>query len=498
MKKLYIIAIAAISALWACEVLPAEEPIANTGAANFSASFECPVGMAALWDEGDKLLVIDTKNTLHRFDMDAGSGKSDGEFSGTLSEDSQIKYVAYSHNVNEIVYDAALNDFTMKVPSVHTAKDAGYLVKTNTAAIGILQGSEVSLQSLCGFVKFSLEPNGETLEQDGKVYNLTDLRKISFTSNDGTALAGTIHATWDEGAPTPTFLSVEEGGDATIVFNTRQITTPDGEIFYEAGDYYIPVVPRNFEDVTIVVEDYEGHKATAVAHRAINVQAAMQSNLNSITWPTIEIYVNLQCSSKAEEQTHAELTVLPTNGLAVDRKDNTTGEVFAHDPASPKQVEYVFHEAGLEHSLWTSEGVGRWTAAAATGGGYCMADLCFCFYNANWTYSGQPGRQFTTGAQQSQSWIRLPEYNGILVKVEVNVYVSSAIGAMSLSSKVKENGIGDHKFGYFATVPGAKGSFGWVTFPVAGAQKDDRPYICMESGNTWRIRGWKLHYKVFE
>lgn len=492
MKRISILLFVTLTALYSCDIKPAEEPIANTGAANFTASFETPAGIPALWENGDKLLVIDSSNKTHRFDMDAGASKSDGEFSGTLSENSEVKYVAYASDLDDISYDPATEEFSMKVPSVYTAKMADALVKANTAAIGTLQGSEVSLQSVCGFVKFTLEPNGKTLEQGGKTYNLTDLKQITFTANDGKAFAGTLHARWREGAAAPEFQDVE-GGESSITFRTRMLTTPEGDIFYEAGDYYIPVAPQNYEDVTISVEDAEGNEATAVAHRALDVQTAAQSNLNVIQWPTVMLEVNLQCASKAEEQTHAELTTMSSNGLAVDRVNNTTGEKV--EGLFPKKTEYIFVENGLEYSLWTTAGVGRWTASVG-GGQYAMCDLCFAFYNANWSYQSQ---SWTAGQQNSVSWIKLPAYDGILTKVEIYNYHTGSTGAMSISSEVDpDTGIGDHAFYYTEKLTGSSGSFKWDSFPIADAKRGEPAYFCMESGNTWRIRGWRLYYKSFE
>ena len=493
MKRISILLFVTLTALWACDIKPAEEPIANTGAANFTASFETPAGIPAYWENGDKLLVVDTKDNLHRFDLDAGAAKTDGEFSGTIAEDSQVKYVAYAHDPNAIEYDAATEEFTLVVPSMYTAKTADALVKANSAAIGTQQGSEVSLHSVCGFIKFTLEPNGKTLEQGGKTYNLTDLKQITFKSNEAEkAFAGKIHASWAEGTAAPEFLAIEDGS-TEITFRTRMLTTAEGDIFYEAGDYYIPVAPNNYEDVTILVEDADGNDATAVAHRAIDVQLAAQSNLSTIQWPTIVIEVNLQCSSKTEEQSHVGLGTLGTNGLAVDRVNNTTGEKF--EGAFPKKTEYTFVENDMEHTLWTDAGVGRWTSSVG-GGQYAMADLCFAFYNANWSYQSQT---WTAGYQNNVSWIKFPAYDGILTKVEINSYHSSATGALSLSTEVDpDTGIGNHAYSYTSKLTGSYGSFVWDSFPIADAQRGKPFYFCMESGNTWRIRGWKLSYKSFD
>ena len=99
--------IAAMSALLfiGCDVKPAEEFIEDTGASNFIASFETAVGVDALWSTSDKLLVIDSEDVSHRFDLDAGSETNDGEFSGILSPKSSVKYVVYSSNLNDVSYD---------------------------------------------------------------------------------------------------------------------------------------------------------------------------------------------------------------------------------------------------------------------------------------------------------------------------------------------------------------------------------------------------------
>lgn len=492
MKRISIVIISFITFLWACDIKPAEEQIANTGAVSFTASFETTSDITALWSNGDKLWVIDTKNNAHRFDMDAGASKTAGEFSGTVSDGSQVKYVAFAHNSNSISYDPATEGFSMVVPPIYTSKEAGTLVTSNQAAIGTLQGSEVELHSICGFIKFSLEPNGKTYEQGGKTYELTDLKKITFTSNDNKAFAGTLHARWPAGYAAPIFVDVEDGA-TTVSFNTRSLTSPDGDIYYEAGDYYIPVAPQSYEDVTVTVEDADGNVATAVAHRAIDVQIAAQSNLNTIQWPTVVIEVNLFCSSLAEEKAHTELAALSTQGLSVDRVNNTTGEKGVG--TTPKKTVIPFVESDKGHSLWTSSGVGRWTSKGSIDGQYVMADLCFGYYNTDWSYQSQ---KWTAGYQESVSWIKFPEYDGVLTKIELFSNHSSVTGALSISTEVDpETGVGNHNVFYTTKITGSYGSFVWDSFPVVDGVRGSQYYLCMESGNTWRIRGWKLYYKAF-
>lgn len=485
MKRIHILLIATLSALWACDIKPAEEVIANTGAANFTASFEMPFDIPALWESGDKLVVVDSKNALHRFGLDAGADKASAEFSGTVSENSQVKYVLFAHDASGIQYEPSGELFTFNVPSIYTAKSADALVTANQAAIGKLQGSEVALQSVCGFVKFTLEPNGNTLEQGGKTYNLTDLKQVTFTDNDGKFFAGTLHARWPEGSAAPEFIDVEEGA-STITFRTRVLTTSEGDIFYEAGDYYIPVAPQNYEDVTIKVEDTDGNIATAVAHRAIDVQTAMQSNLNSVSWPTVIIEVDYNAQTGAESASHTVIHAFPTGNLSVDRVNIQTGAKV--DGQSPKKTEIAFTEGGLDYSMWTTNGVGKQTI----GRDGIWQDVNFNAYNANWSYGGET---WVAGTQHEYAWIKFPAYDGVLTRIEINLY-SYSQGPISISTEVdSETGIGNADVYYAATTTRA---FHWEDIRVSNGKRGSHYYFCMGEGYMYRVRGWRLHYKVFE
>ena len=79
------------------------------------------------------------------------------------------------------------------------------------------------------------------------------------------------------------------------------------------------------------------------------------------------------------------------------------------------------------------------------------------------------------------------------------MYYSAFNGAMSVSTEVDEDsGIGNHLIYYTPKVTGTNGYFGWETIPVVGAERGDQYYLCLEDGHTWRIRGWRLHYKSYK
>ena len=359
MKRSTIALISILPALsWACDIIPAEETVMETGAIAFSASFNAPSGSTALWNASDRLIVVDSKDKLHKFTLDVGKGTENGEFSGDITPGSTVKYVAYSSDVNNIIYDSGTSSFTMTVPSRYNAKAAEALITANNAAIGILEGNDVELISVCGFIKFSLEPNGQTFSSGGITYPLTDVKSVSFTDNDGLMFAGKIKASWSSESHTTLFDSVSDGS-SSITFSPRILKDDNGNIYYQAGTYYIPVAPQNYEDVTISVEDTEGNKATAIKKKALNVQTASASDLNTISWPTVVVSVNLKCTSVTESNDkHPDIMSWPKYNYEVDRVSETTGEI--REGEAQRYTAIPFTESGLEFQVWASEGYAKY------------------------------------------------------------------------------------------------------------------------------------------
>ena len=470
-----------------CDIRPAEEFVEDTGAANFVASFEVTAGVSAPWAADDRLVVIDSDNVSHKFGLDAGVSKEEGEFSGNISPKSTIKYVVYSNDSNSVTYDPATSEFSMEIPSSYTARDVNALVTANNAAVGTLMGSEVALKSVCGFVKFTLESNGQTLEQDGVTYELTDLKKVTFVSNDGKSFAGRIIAKWAEGEGAPAYVGVEDGV-SEISFRTRSIATDDGSVYYQAGDYYIPVIPQNYEDVRILVEDSEGHSATAVESRALDVRTAMPSNLNVISWPTVVVTVNLQTTSLAESQTHPAHSFSSAN-LSVDRVSKTTQAKV--DGASKKQQVVDMVEGGITYQIWATNGYAKYTSSI--NGSYCLQDILFNNYNASWSYGGDT---WTVGSQNGYAWVKIPGYNGLLSKIEVEMASQTTTGPFSISTEVDPvTGESLSDIQKFVTKSGV---FQVFTVAVPEHEPGTPFYICMGNGYNYRLRSWKLYYKVYQ
>ena len=486
MRKRYIFLTAIVVAtVTGCDIRPAEEYIEDTGSANFVASFEVSGNMSALWNDGDNLLVIDSQNIPHRFGLDMGSETENGEFSGNISSKSTIKYVMYSGDFNSGSYDPESSEYSTTIPATYSAKTANALVTANNVAIGTLQGSEVDLKSVCGFVKFTLEPNGKTLEKDGITYDLTDLKKVVFRSNDGKSFAGDVVAKWSEEQGTPTLLRVDNGA-SEISFKTRTLTAPDGSIYYQAGDYYIPVIPQNYEDVSIIVEDAEGNVATAVKNRALDVHRAMTSGLNVIEWPTVVISVNFQTSSYSESQQHPAHSYTSAN-LSVDRVSLTTQTKVSG--GSKKQQIVEMKEGDIVYEIWATNGIAKYTTSI--GGAYCLQEVLFNNYNANWSYQNDT---WVCGSANGYAWVKVPGNSGVLYKMDVEIF-SMCEGPFSISRAVDpETGASLEDVQRFTTTKSAK----TYTVAIPKHEPGEPLYICMGNGHTYRLRSWKLYYKVYE
>ena len=487
MKIKILFSIACIAAaVCACDILPAEEFIEDTGAAAFVASFEVPGGIPAYWNAEDKLMVVDSEGKLHKFALDYGAGSVSGEFSGEITPKSQISYVIYSPDANDVTYDAGSRAFTMNISNLYSATQANALVASNNAAIGTLRGSEVDLQSVCGFIRFTLEGNGKTLDQGGVTYELTDLKSITFTSNEGKFFAGEISASWPDGSVTPEFTEVRNG-HSSVTFNTRVIETEDGETLYQAGDYYIPVAPQNYEDVSIYVEDGKGRRATAVRSRAIDVQRAVTSNLNTVNWPTVVVYVTYNASTAAESQAHTVVNAFGTSYRSVDRYSLTTGEKV--EGTSQEKTEINFTEDDVTYTLWATGGYGRNTIGSGI-----FTDIVFNAYNADWETDGD---HWKVGSTNGYAWVRFPgRPDGVLSKMEVEV-ISNCLGPFSVATAVDPE-TGAPIDPIYEESSTQRSPFRSYTIGIPEEEPETPYYLVMGDGYHYRLRSWKLYYKVYE
>ena len=483
--KNYILPIALLAAIAAgCDIKPAEEFVEDTGAVAFSAAFQSVRGVDAPWSASDKLMVIDTDNATHRFGMDTGAGSNNGEFSGDITPKTKIKFVAYANDINDISYTPEGDSFTMTIPDKYNAKAAGKLVTANNAAVGIQSGSEVEMKTLCGFIKFTVEANGKTIQKNGETFNLTDLKTVTFTSNDGTAFAGKLTAEWNNEEAFPEFKSISDGS-ATITFNTRTIMDAVGNIYYEAGDYYIPVAPQEYPDVNVTVEDFQGRKATAYKNRTINVQQAIASNLSSIEWPSVVIKAKFYGDTAEESKANPIYNIASSENLSVGRTSLTTGKFIAG--AAKTKTEVPFKMNDMEYSVWATYGYSR------ASGGAGLAHFLLNNYNASWSYSGD---KYLVGGTDGYAWIKIPAYTGGEIFKMVVSACSAGSGPFNVSTSVNpETGAGAADVAKPQSLTTGMKQY---TIPIEGYPSDQVFYVCFGQGYTYKVQYIECYYKVYE
>lgn len=469
-----------------CDIIPAEEIIEDAGVVAFVAEFQTPANVSGKWTSGAKLIAVDSNNELNKFTMDVGEGNISAEFSGEVTPGSAVKYVAYAADVNSIVYNKKSSIFTLTIPSVYSAGETGTLLTANNAAIGILQGGSVNLNTVCAFLKFTLEPNGKTLSLSGMEFPLTDVRTVTITADDGLPIAGKINARWSEEKASVKVESIGEG-HSSVTFHSCQIKDGEGNIFFRAGDYYIPIIPREYSGLKAVVEDKDGNKATALSNKTLNAQTAVTSDIHALSWPTKIIAVNFKCSSKTESETeHPEIMAWPKYNYEVDRVSETTGETKKGE--AQRKTIISFTEGEMTYQVWASEGYAKYFVS-----GNILYDILLNNYYTGWSNSGD---KWTGGSMHGYAWIKIPEYNGVLNKIELEV-LSRSTGPVHLSTDVNPD-TGESK-GTLYTIPvTAKSAFNIETIPVDIERANIPYYLVFGDGYYYRVRSWKLYYKIYE
>lgn len=485
MKRAFTISALAVALCFtACR--SAIEEIDQSGILSFVASFETSKNSKANWGKDQSLVVVDSEGILSRFEMDGYVMEGDAEFTGEIGTGATVKYVAYAADAQALSYNAAEESFRMSISPNYIASEAESILLQNNVAIGVMQGSRVELKSVCGFIKISLDRNGKTVQKNGQNFSLTDIRRITLTDLDGKAFAGTVSAKWSGEEQLPLYSAIE-GGKASITFNPRMITTSEGEVYYQAGNYYLPVIPQNFERVSVEIEDVDGHKVT-LAERAIDVKRAAESNIGNVEWPTISLEASFLCTTADESKTH-EVYSFPSENLMCPRVSNTTGQKVNGN--SKQNTVVSFTHQGVDYQLFATQGYGRST------NGSVLASLMFNTYNASWSYQSD---KWTVGSQEAYAWVRIPEHPGLLTKIELTI-VSAGGGPVNISSEVDPItgiGKGDIAGPEYTKVSNTNTAFETLTFKAENTKEGIPYYICMGKGYSYRIQGWKFHYKIFE
>lgn len=491
MKFYKLISISLLAAIAAgCEVLPAEEPIAETGMAAFTASFETLKDVPATWAKGDRLQVIDSEGAMARFTLDNTVGDGNrGEFSGEITPKTTIRKIIYAPG-NNVEYDMDNMEFSVTIPSTYSPKGPG-VVSANNASIGDISGTEVQLKTVGGYLKLNLVSNGEKVETGGKSYELTDIKKVVVSSGDGKKMAGTVKVSWPDGDKAPKTIDVTSGTN-TITFNTKAINTTDGRVVYVAGEYYLPVIVNNYEGVTVTVTDDKGNETVSATGKTFNVERAAMSNGGDIEWPTITLKAQFVGTDATFKASGINGTGFGSNNLGCDRWEIATGKMEAGKTTKRKELSFTNKVLDLntgltneyKYSSWTTMGMGESTSSSK-----CVAFL-FNTYNAKWTYNNI---DYRVGTQAEWGWIKLPAQDGVLSKLVISISSGNS-GPVTVCDEVDEDG---HPAGNILAEFNTTTAYQNYTITIPGAVEGVPYYIVLGEGHTYRIQNWTIYYKVY-
>ena len=213
---------------------------------------------------------------------------------------------------------------------------------------------------------------------------------------------------------------------------------------------------------------------------------------------TDEIYADLTITQEAvkivdkvievtvnDGNSHPDINAFDQPWFSVDRKSLDTGDII---PGTSKKGTVVeFTDGGITYQLWATNGY-----AQNKVGGKAI-DIWFNYYELGKSVGG---KKYDCGSPNGYAWIRFPEFNGMLYKIEFMV-MSPSKGPFCLARAVNPDT--GEATDVIETVETTKPSaFDTVTFNLENQQPNTPYYICMGDGYSYRVRSWKLYYKAYE
>lgn len=192
----------------------------------------------------------------------------------------------------------------------------------------------------------------------------------------------------------------------------------------------------------------------------------------------IEVTVN-------DGNSHPDINAFDQPWFSVDRKAVDTGDIIPG--TSQKGTVVEFTDGGITYQLWATNGYGQNKV-----GGKAI-DIWFNYYELNKSVGG---KKYDCGSPNGYAWIRFPEFNGMLYKIDFMV-MSPSKGPFCLAKSVNPDT--GEAVEVIETVETTKPSaFDTVTFNLENQQPNTAYYICMGDGYSYRVRSWKLYYKAYE
>ena len=329
---------------------------------------------------------------------------------------------------------------------------------------------------------------------DGLVKNaafslvLDELHSLPFTVEQGSSLE--IHVT----PSSLTFPALVPGQKEVVVSATTDALTWTLQGYTDEVKTWLSVDTDSFSGLEKIVKistldvnmDTEPRIATLRFQFTEGVYADLSIVQEGVKIVDKVIEVNFNSTNATESNSHPDVMAFEQPWNSVDRTSVANGTLVVGK--AKKKTVVTVTEGGTEYQIWATHGYARNMKAASQ-----LGDIWFNYYDLNRSVSGQ---KWDCGSPNGYAWIRFPEFNGTLYKLEIQI-MSASEGPFCLATAVDpETGEAKEIIETVATTK--KSAFDWVIFNLTDQEANTPYYICMGDGYSYRVRSWKLYYKAYE
>lgn len=266
MKKIFLIALSFAALCVSCT--KADAPEDSTPEAKvftprrFTAFIDeevktCLQDNAVCWYNGDAISIFDEAGTNFKFVAESAGAstcftqETEGELVGTTF------YAVYPYSSSNTISSGVV---TVGMKDNYSAKAGSFTSASGSIMTAKTTSAELHFKNLTSLVKFTI-PEGLGISQ------------LYFFGAGSSSLVGTVSASIaEDGTPTVTAAPAANGG-VTI--------TPNGNATFEAGTYYMPVLPGTYTSLRVKITYAEGTVKSSYAF-SLNSFTASRSKIANI------------------------------------------------------------------------------------------------------------------------------------------------------------------------------------------------------------------------
>ena len=408
-----------------------------------------------IWAENDAINVFG--DSMQKFVLESGKGTSSGTFTG--NKVSGDIYALYPYDEEAT---CASGIITTTVKSAQTASNSGIANNSNTAVAHLLENGTMTFSNVCGLLKIQIKGD--------------NIGEVEVSGNNGEDLAGKVSISWNNGEPQYTVIE----GAKTVSLK------PYNDKVFEAGTYYVMVLPQAFSNgITVTMKPYS-FPTNAVVIRSNHPQPLVKSGSSLLTVQRSHIkplgFIDKGLAWNYSDQ-------VSCGGLRGSHTatgcymDLSTGRTFS--PIG--SYEYA---GQIDMAFITNASNGLAPAAISTVGGYTNDTNLSKFgtntsadYVANWSVRLAPKFCYVPATEltdeQYEALSTTQDIKAIYTAHEadaVNSYYTPTVNCVTNANRT-----GDHKFLVVKTYSSTEGTgYGIFRFNAVG-------------GNTWYIQFYYKH-----